>query len=237
MYDAILSEIHDRWFGGIAWSASRHLEKRAAHLKPYRIVDIGCGSGELLDNIQDHCSAMFGFDVSRSMIEKCRARLPNGTFEQGDVFDIVIPRCNILTMVGEVVSYATASDAFRDGTLTELLVRIFDALDPGGVLLFDVLGKDHVYSGSFFHDREEFSIFSEVTQKEEIVQRRIISFLNNEGSYRKSTEIHRQRRFDGLRLETVLAEVGFDVQRLEAYDERALLPGRLAYECGKPARC
>lgn len=233
MYEKILADIHDSWFNDIALSASRHILKIAPELTPYKIVDIGCGGGQLLLGIQKNCSAIFGFDISEEMLNKCRIRFPNGTFTESNALDVQLPHCNVVTMVGEVISYAATTPEYSEEVLKNLFYTIYNALDNGGIFLFDALGKEHDYSGSFLHDQDDFTIFSEVQQTEEFISRRIISFLREGAAYQKSLEVHNLRLFDPDFLEKILKEVGFRVKKIDKYDDVRILPGRVAYECRK----
>jgi SAM-dependent methyltransferase len=51
------------------------------------LLDVGCGTGDLLDHLRARGIACdyLGTDLSPSMIERCRARFPDGKFEVADL--------------------------------------------------------------------------------------------------------------------------------------------------------
>lgn len=233
MYENILSEIHDKWFQNIAVSAATHIEIVARHLVPYRIVDLGCGSGVLLDNLKDNCSEIYGFDISKAMIDKCKKRMPQGFFECADILNINMPQANVITMVGEILSYATAKDNDSHAYICKLFERISDSLDANGIFIFDCLGNKHDYSGNFIHEHAEFAIFVKVRVDGDIISREIISFRRTRQNYKKSIELHHLRMFDEEYILALLKSFGFLVTKLEKYAQESILPGRIAFECRK----
>lgn len=51
------------------------------------IIDIGCGTGNLLsiiDSLSNKCD-LHGFDISSKMLDKSRKKVPNASFRQGNV--------------------------------------------------------------------------------------------------------------------------------------------------------
>lgn len=232
MYEKILSEIHDKWFGHIAEGAAEQIRRSAPDLIPFRIADLGCGSGVFLERLKEDCSEIYGFDISDEMIRRCRKRLPEGSFSTGNILDIQIPKVNIVSMVGEILSYALAEKGTSE-KIRELFQRIYKSLEYNGIFIFDVLGNRHDYSGNFIHERSEFSIFSRVTVEKDIVQREIISFRKMRRNYCKSVEIHRLRMLDENHLTGLLRDSGFSVRKLEKYGQETILPGRIAFECRK----
>lgn len=235
MYNKVLSEIHDRWFSTIAENAADHIEIIANSLAPYKIVDLGCGSGVLLNRVKRNCEKIYGFDISSEMIAKCKKLIPDGYFKTSDVLDVDIPKSNVVVMVGEILSYATNGDEYDSKKVKKFLSNIFHSLSENGVFLFDVLGNNYDYSGNFVHDHQEYTIFSKIRNENGIVIREIFSFLKDGQNYQKSVELHRLRTFDENQLITQLREVGFNVKRITSYSQEPILPGRIAFECRKNA--
>lgn len=235
MYEKILSDIHDNWFKTIALSAAAHIKMVASHLVPYKIVDLGCGGGVLLDSLKDNCVAIYGVDISQAMIDKCRQRLPQGLFESADILDVTPPPANVITMVGEILSYAAAQDDNSQERLHKLFEKIHHALDADGIFIFDCLGNKHDYAGNFIHEHPEFTIFVKVSVVGEIITREITSFQRTAQNYQKSKEIHRLRMFDQTYILDLLKSFGFVVAPFEKYAQAPILPGRMAFECRKVA--
>jgi SAM-dependent methyltransferase len=55
------------------------------NLKPeWNIVDIGCGSGVLAENLDKHCRSVTGIDMEIKNVENSKKRVPNATFIHAD---------------------------------------------------------------------------------------------------------------------------------------------------------
>lgn len=64
---------------------------------------------------------------------------PRATFEVGSFLDAAIPPCAAIVAIGEVFGYV-ASGTGRPVALGWVFARCHDALDPGGLLMFDLAG-------------------------------------------------------------------------------------------------
>src|SRR6185436_5298082 len=71
------------------------------------------------------------------MIRLANRTAPDAEFHIADLSSARIPRCNAVTSIGEVLSYAWSGDT--DGSaMRSLFRRVFRALRPAGVFIFDV---------------------------------------------------------------------------------------------------
>ncbi len=233
MYNADLALIHDRWYDAFPRAAAAHVQTHLAGLKAQIILDLGCGSGVLLEQLAPLGANLYGIDVSPAMIERCRARLPHAEFRVKDVLETEIPAADVIVMVGEILSYAAAAHRADEKMLLQFFERIFRALRPEGIFLFDVLGNTHDYAGKFFQDRGDFFVLSDVSQQGELVHRHIISFLKEDDVYKKSVEDHVLLTFSVTQLQSLLERAGFSAKQIFHYDVVAMLPGRIAFECSK----
>lgn len=230
MYGSILAEIHDRWFSAIAESAAAHLRAAVKPLAPYRLLDLGCGSGIVAAALSSDCRSIHGIDLSPEMIAKCRERVPHGTFHAGDILTVDLPETDVTVMAGEILSYAMSGEDRTPDDLERFLRTVYDRTRPGGLFLFDVLGP-HEYAGKFIHEHPEYTIFSHVSMDNDIVTRTITSFLRRGTLFEKSVEIHRMRVFDSEELTELLARIGWNVRPMTHYAGMEVFSGRLAFEC------
>ena len=86
---------YDDWWLGTGLFADRHRpgweEERDAltstieALPPMRTLDVACGTGFLTRHLRGEIT---GLDQSESMLELARARVPTGTFVEGDALDL-----------------------------------------------------------------------------------------------------------------------------------------------------
>lgn len=231
MYGTILASIHDRWFDSLARAAASDVLGRLQGRGGARVVDGGCGSGVFLSAVAASAAELTGIDVSPEMVALARGRVPRARFIVGDVLDVELPGADVIALVGEVLSYAAAAPGFSSDRLRAFLRRASEALTPGGVMLFDVLGDEHDYSGTFFREEPEYTVVSSVRQERDLVRRRVVSFLETGPGFEKSVEVHELRTFSAEALESLLEDSGLSARRLPGYGGEPGLPGRLTWEC------
>src|SRR5829696_221114 len=109
------------------------------------VVDLGCGSGLWARELVDTGYRVLGIDISEAMVEISRRRVPEAEFRVGSLFDADIPPCATVTAISEVLNYLFDEEP---GGLIPLFRRVYEALVPGGVFVFDVLGPGQVPPGA-----------------------------------------------------------------------------------------
>jgi SAM-dependent methyltransferase len=204
------------------------------------VVDLGCGSGLWARELIDAGYGVYGVDISEAMIEIARRRAPEAEFVVGSLFEVELPPCVAVTAVSEVLNYLFDAQNEQEG-LGRLFRRVFEALDPGGAFVFDVLGPGQVPAGTVargFGVGEDWAVLSE---REEdagrgTMERRIVSFRKVGEHYRRDEEIHRVRLYDASELSTELEKAGFGVQTMRSYGALPLSEGHTAFVARKPAQ-
>jgi SAM-dependent methyltransferase len=200
------------------------------------VVDLGCGSGLWARELVDAGYRVLGIDISEAMVEISRRRVPEAEFRVGSLFDADIPPCVAVTAISEVLNYLFDEEA---GGLRSLFRRVFEALAPGGVFVFDVLGPGQVPPGATargFRVGEEWAVLSEREEDpaRRTMERRIVSFRKVGECYRRTDEVHRVRLFDPSELSAELRDAGFQVRTIGAYGHYALGQSHKAFEARKP---
>src|SRR5215212_12001244 len=147
-YGEDLAYIHDvghaEFALGTAPSILEILDRNGIH--DGLVVDLGCGSGLWARELVDAGYRVLGIDISEAMIELSRNRVPEAEFSVGSLFEVEIPRCRAVTAVSEVHNYIFDAESEERG-LGRRFRRVHDALLPGGVFVFDVLGPGQVPPG------------------------------------------------------------------------------------------
>ncbi|HEX2739930.1 MAG TPA: methyltransferase domain-containing protein, partial [Rubrobacter sp.] len=200
------------------------------------VVDLGCGSGQWARELVDAGYRVLGIDISEDMIELSRRRVPEAEFRVGSLFDADIPPCGAVTAISEVLNYLFDEEA---GGLRPLFGRVFEALAPGGVFVFDVLGPGQVPPGTTakgFRVGEDWAVLSEREEDSGrgTMTRRIVSFRKVGEHYRRDDEVHRVRLYDPSELSAELGEAGFRVNTVRAYGDYPLGENHVAFEARKP---
>jgi SAM-dependent methyltransferase len=178
-----------------------------------------------------------GIDISEAMIELSRNRVPEAEFRVGSLFEAEIPRCQAVTAVSEVLNYLFDAKNEERG-LGRLFRRVYDALVPGGVFVFDVLGPGQVPPGTRargFRVGEDWAVLFEREEdvERETMERRIVSFRKAGVCYRRDEEVHRVRLYDQSDLSAELERAGFRVQTMRSYGGHPLAEGHAAFVARK----
>jgi SAM-dependent methyltransferase len=148
-YGEDLAYIHDVGHAGFALrSAPGILEiLRENGIPDGIVVDLGCGSGLWARELLRAGYGVFGIDISGALVEIAREKAPGAEFRVGSPFEAPTPPCDAVTAVGEVLNYLFDPENEERG-LEGVFGRVYGALRPGGVFVFDVLGPGQVPPGT-----------------------------------------------------------------------------------------
>lgn len=238
MYDAYredLAFIHDLGFGDMAVAAADVLLEALEGFAGGTVVDLGCGSGILAERVAAAGFDVVGIDLSPAMIDIARRRVPGAEFRCESLLSAELPACIAVVAVGECFNYRFDPRHSRE-EVVGLFRRIYRALVPGGVLLFDAAEPGRVPGGGpvrTFVDGGDWTVL--MTAQEHpgtrVLTRRITSFRCLGDLYRRDDEVHELELHPRDELLEELAEAGFESRVLEAYGGLTLpvgLPGFLA---------
>lgn len=221
-YGRDLAYIHHAGFSEFAESAAPGLlEILWKHgVRDGLVVEIGCGSGILARELIRAGFDVLGFDASPAMIalarEQCGARFEVGAFDS-----IVIPPCNAIVAMGEVLNYGTF-DGVRKliaNAATKLLV--FDIAERGAYPPYD-------------ERRVEGDDWSVIAIKESDgthLTRRILTFRADGDTMRRTEEVHSLELYDRDAMKALLRKHRFRVHVRRSYGTRRLPKGHAVYVC------
>ncbi len=236
-YDEDLAHIHDAGHGRFARAAAPVVLDllRLAGLPSGLVVDLGCGSGILAAELSAGGYDVLGIDISPAMIELARRRAPRGRFEVGSLLAAQVPPCIAVTAVGECFNYLF-DDSNTTDALGKLFGRVFAALPPGGLLIFDVAGPGRVPGGSQRSHREEddWAVLVSTEEQGGLLTRRITSFRKVGELYRRGHEVHRLRLYPPPVVAELLNQAGFHVRALDGYGELRFGPGHAGFAAHRP---
>ncbi len=238
VYEEDLAFIHDRGFGRFArGSAPGLLELFHRHgITDGLVVDLGCGSGIWARALTEAGHAVVGVDLSPAMIELARRQAPRARFHVASFLDFPLPPCRAVTALGEVFNYLfDPNNSLR--TLRQVCGRIFDALSPGGLLVFDVAvpGRCRRAMQRFWEEADWTCLVDYRPDRAgRRLTRRIISFRKLGDTYRRHEETHVQQLYPASRMAGMLRKVGFRVRMVRSYGSYALNPGVAGFVARKP---
>jgi SAM-dependent methyltransferase len=203
------------------------------------IVDLGCGSGLSAAEFTAARFQVLGVDISESMIALACARVPNAEFRVGSLFETDIPACNAVVSIGECLNYLFDANNTRSA-LVQLFQRIYNALAPGGVFIFDIAEPGQMIQGiktRSFTEGADWIVLAEKQEEQAVLTRRIITLrkLKHQGElYRRDDEVHRLRLYEATEVAEQLHQVGFQVQIMRRYGDYDLPQAHAAFVARKP---
>ena len=232
-YEEDLAYIHHTGFRETALGAAPGILKilADASIRDGLVVDLGCGSGIWLRELIRAGYSALGIDPSPAFIALARETVPDAALAVASAHDFDIPPCAAVTAIGEVLCYVPSfeDDATRIGRTFR---RIYEALAPGGIFLFDIIVKEAGASltARSWKSGEDWAVLTDVSenQSERLLVRAIEVFRARAGLYRRSRECHRVRLFDPSELKGWLTNAGFVVEIRDSYGAYSLLPRRIA---------
>ncbi|MBD1870235.1 class I SAM-dependent methyltransferase [Cyanobacteria bacterium FACHB-471] len=187
------------------------------------IVDLGCGSGLSALEFTAARYRVLGIDISESMVALARTRVPNAEFRVESLFEADIPDCHAVVSIGECLNYLFDPNNTRT-KLIQLFQRVYNALAPAGVFIFDVAEPGQVAQGTItksFTEGEDWIVLVEKQEEQTVLTRRIITLRklkeHQEEHYRRDDEVHRLRLYEATEVAEQLRQVGFQVQVMRCY--------------------
>lgn len=202
------------------------------------VVDLGCGSGLWARELLEAGYRVLGIDISEAMVEISRQRAPEAEFRVGSLFEAEIPSCDAVTAVSEVLNYLFDPENEERG-LDRVFGRVYEALRPGGVFVFDVLGPGQVPPGTTsrgWSAGEDWAVLNEKEENTEqsTMERRIVSFRRVGDLYRRDGEVHRVRLYEPEDVAESLRGAGFRVEMMGSYGSYPLGGNHTVFAARKP---
>ncbi len=182
---------------------------------PVNIVDLACGTGAMSMLLAQQGFNVIGVDSSEDMLfvarEKARKKGLQIPFVCQDMAELELlhPADAVLVMC-DGFNYIT--DKKR---LNKALQRIYSALKPGGMLVFDISSYYKLASilgNNLMADTDSKISFiwqNYFDSRESICQMELTFFVKENGSYRRFDEIHYQRAYHTEEIIELLEENGY----------------------------
>jgi SAM-dependent methyltransferase len=203
------------------------------------IVDVGCGTGVLAAALSAVGFEVLGIDISRAMIAIARRRARRVTFKIESLYRATIPRCRAVTAIGECLNYAFDGRGGSRG-LSTWFRRVYRALEPGGVLIFDIAEPGQIGRAAGTNRRHALGDgwavlvdLEERTNPPRLV-RTITTFRKVGARYRRALETHHLDLYRRAQIGTLLRTCGFRVQFKRGYGIRPLPPAHAVVIARKP---
>ena len=238
MYDPDLAFIHDTGFADYALKSApeilRILNRDRAHGE--LVIDLGCGSGLVSSELLKAGYQVLGLDISPAMVKIARAKAPGAKFAVQSVYEAELPECAAIISISECLNYISEGRNHRRD-LSGLFRKIYHSLKPGGVFIFDLAVPGQVPQGqtvTVFSEASNWLILVAKHEDQGVLTRRIVTFREFGGKYRRSEEVHRQALYPSAEIATELRRTGFTVRVSRHYGGFKLPKARAAFVARKP---
>lgn len=231
-YAEDLAYIHDTAFRFFAERAAPGLLEllRARGIDGGLVVDLGCGSGIWARELLAAGYNVLGIDSSSAMIRLARKKAPGAGFRVASLWKAKLPACDSVTAISEVLNYRF--DHKEPATLAALFRRIYEALRPGGVLIFDAAEPGRIPGGarSEYWQGDDWAVLLDACEdrRRRTAMRELTVFRRVGGRYRRSREVHKLKLYDPEALAALLRRTGFKVRLLRGYGACRLPQGHFA---------
>lgn len=113
------------------------------HLAPKaQILDLCCGTGQVVQHLLDRGYQVTGFDQSEQMLQYAQRNAPDGKFVQGDARSLTLPS----TFSGVVSTNAALNHFLTLEELATVFQNVYLALRSDGLFVFDMDMEEYYQS-------------------------------------------------------------------------------------------
>ncbi|WP_299087716.1 class I SAM-dependent methyltransferase [uncultured Metabacillus sp.] len=167
-----------------------------------RLIDVGCGTGEIAIRLAKQQLNVTGVDLSEDMLSVAQAKLAqnnvNVFFLQQDMRELAgfEEKFDVVTICCDSLNYLETEDDIK-----ATFRAVFQLLGSRGLLLFDVhsLYKiHHIFAGATFADQDEDISFiwsSYASEEPNSVEHDMTFFVKRNEWYERFDELHYQRTY------------------------------------------
>jgi SAM-dependent methyltransferase len=222
-YRRDLAYVHDVGFRDYALNAAPGLLRilRRNGVGEGLIVDLGCGSGRWAAELNRAGYQVVGVDQSAAMIALARRVAPSSQFRVASLLGVKLPACDGITSIGECLNYCFDESNSRRA-LQQLFGRVYRALRPGGVFVFDVAEPSRLprrVPQKNYLEGSDWAILVKVDgdRKHNLLRREITCYRKVGQLFRRSEETHVLRLYRTRDLMDDLVRCGFQARKLIGY--------------------
>ena len=199
-----------------------------SEIKPKKLLDLGCGQGDFMLSLPKKIEIK-GIDLSAEQVQVCKEKGLNAQLI--DIEDLH-EKFDTITATFDVLNYVPKTN------LSTFIKHIYDSLEKGGYLVFDVNSKfafEEIVTGAIVIDEDDKFITVDANYEEPDLKTRITLFTKEaDDSFTKETDSITQHFHSKEFLKKTLKKVGFDVEAVRefylfGYDE----PDKLIFICKK----
>lgn len=119
--------------------AKNIIYKELISIQDITLLDVGCGTGGVSEELSQYFSYTIGIDVSNVMLEVARSKsIARSVFYNKSLFDLKSERQNF----DLVVSRGVLLSHYGNGQSMDIFLSLYSVIKNGGFLVIDFLNKD-----------------------------------------------------------------------------------------------
>lgn len=217
-YDMLMDDVdYNRWCSFIEEIFQVY------NIKPQRILDTACGTGNITIPMASKGYELWGVDISEEMLavaeSKARKQKRNIRFLHQDMADLSLNRSfEAVLCMCDGVNYMIEEEG-----LLQYLGAAYEVLTPGGLFIFDVSSEYKLSAilgnNTLFQEKDDFCYIWENSyyEEEQLLEMHLNFFIPQEGLYKRAEEHHVQRAYKEEQLIDLLQEAGF--KNIQVFDD------------------
>ena len=222
-----LAKSYDRLTNDVDYEATvefymQILEREGVSVRT--VVDLACGTGSVTEILARKGYELTGVDMSEEMLTEAMSKVMNmenpPRFVCQRLQELKLPRAVDLAVCAlDSLDYITNPD-----DCAEAIRRIYKALNPGGIFIFDVNTPEKLRAmdGQVFLDEDDdvYCVWrGEFDEKENICTYWMDLFQRQGNTWNRSYEEHREYAYSEAQLRSYLKDAGFT--HIEVYADRS----------------
>ncbi|KAB8127281.1 class I SAM-dependent methyltransferase [Gracilibacillus oryzae] len=227
VYDVLMEDApYDDWQAFVYEIMRKHCPHAV------RLLDLGCGTGEMSIRLAKNGMDVTGVDFSEDMLSYAQSAMKEAGVQidyiKQDIrkldglagFDLIISLCDVINYVTDTVD------------LQKVFQNVSNALNPGGIFIFDVHSLNHfeknMVNQTFaeIYDDISYVWFCEEGDRDGELFHDLTFFIQNEEGalYERFDETHHQRTFSVAAYRQFLEQSGLNV--LDIYADFSIIPSK-----------
>ncbi len=210
-YDMLMDDVdYNRWCSFIEEIFQVY------NLKPQKILDTACGTGNITIPLAAKGYEMWGVDISEEMLavaeSKARKQKRNIRFLHQDMADLSLNRSfEAVLCMCDGVNYI-----IEEEDLLQYFESVYRVMTPGGLFVFDISSEYKLSTilgnNTLFQEKDAFCYAWENSyyEDEQLLEMHLNFFIPQEGLYKRAEEHHIQRAYKEEQLINLLQQAGFE---------------------------
>ncbi|MBP2033640.1 ubiquinone/menaquinone biosynthesis C-methylase UbiE [Clostridium algifaecis] len=189
-------------------------------------LDIGCGTGNLTEEIASNFDICWCVDLSSDMLTEAEAKFRKKGLNVKLVCQNMIKlnlnrKFDLITCCLDSTNYILS-----ENDLLEYFNRVSKHLKTDGIFIFDINSyyklTEILGNNIYDYDDENITYIWDNSLEDEIVDMYLTFFIREGDMYRRFDEQHRERAYKCSRMEDILEKCGFNIlDKLDNYEDKA----------------